>query len=198
MPWLSSSVASSVVAFVLLALFLGVEPYTRKSATARSLSRGAFDHGSTLLIGSAFGVSIIVLLLTLALNARHVGLLPAGVWLGWAGIVVMLLALALRLWATQTVGQFFTRTLLVTQDQQVVEQGPYRVIRHPGYLADIPLWIGAAVATRNAFARVAMALMMFIAYGYRIQVEEAMLRTTLGERYSAYMAHTWRLIPLIY
>jgi len=44
-------------------------------------------------------------------------------------------------------GRFFTRTLRVTGEQRVVSDGPYRVVRHPGYLGDILMWTGAALTT---------------------------------------------------
>ena len=76
MAILESSVASSITVYLTLGCFIGVEPLTRKNAAAKSLSRGEFDRGSTVVIGSAFGLSISMLLLTLALNALHIGLLP--------------------------------------------------------------------------------------------------------------------------
>ncbi len=200
MPFLMSSVASSVAAFLILGYFVGIEPRTRKTAAARSLSRGEFDRGSTAAIGIAFGISIAVLLLTLALNAFRLGLLalPLGAWFGWSGVAVMLLGLALRLQAARTLGAYFTRTLLAAPDQSIVQHGLYRVVRHPGYLGDLLLWIGASMATHNLFAIVCIPVVMVAAYAYRIRQEEAMLRATLGEPYVAYMARTQRLIPFVY
>ncbi len=198
MSWLMSGVASSVAAYLLLVIFLTVEPLTRKGRSARSLSCGAFDRGSTLIIGVAFGLAIIALVIAPPLNVYRLGRLPVPIWVGWLGVGVMTLALGLRLWATQTLGRYFTRTLLVTADQPIVTQGPYHLVRHPGYLADLLLWIGAAVATLNWWIMLLVALVMLIAYTYRIHVEEAMLRATLGEPYRAYMTRTWRLIPLVY
>lgn len=41
--------------------------------------------------------------------------------------------LALRVWSMRTLGAFYTRTLRTAQNQHVVDTGPYRMIRHPGY-----------------------------------------------------------------
>src|SRR5262249_12619163 len=103
MSILASSVASSIVVYLILGCFIVVEPLTRKNAAAKSLSRGEFDRGSTIVIGGAFGSSISVLLLTLALNALHSGLLPLplGAWLGWSGVALMLVGFTVRLWATR-------------------------------------------------------------------------------------------------
>ena len=93
---------------------------------------------------------------------------------------------------------FYTRTLLIQTEQRVVEQSPYRLLRHPGYLGDFLMFVGAGMATANWIAVVVIAVVMFSAYAYRIHVEEQMLQTTLGEPYRVYMKRSWRLIPWIY
>lgn len=198
--FLESSVVTSVAAFLILGAFLGIEPRTRKGAAARSLNRGEGDRGSTVAIGIAVAFSISLLLLTLALNAFRLSLLPQplGAWLGWIGVALMLIGLALRLQAARTLGAFYTRTLVAAPDQPVVQQGPYRLVRHPGYLGSLLLWLGAALATHNLIAVVCVPLVILAAYVYRIQQEEAMLRASLGEPYLTYMSRTRRLIPFVY
>jgi protein-S-isoprenylcysteine O-methyltransferase Ste14 len=199
-PVLMSSITTTVAALLILGYFLVVEPRTRKGAAARSLESGAFDRGSTLAIGAAFGFSIMLLLLTLALNAFQLGPLPLrfGAWLGWVGVGLMLAGLALRLLAARTLGAFYTRTLVAAPGQPVVQRGPYRVVRHPGYLGDLILWIGAALATQNLVAIAGIPVVMIAVYAYRIRREEAMLNATLGDSYAAYVARTWGLIPWVY
>jgi protein-S-isoprenylcysteine O-methyltransferase len=195
-----SSVTSSFAAFLILGGFLAAEPRTRTGAAARSLDRGASDRSSTRAIGMAFAFSLTLLLLTLALDAFGLGLLPLplGAWLGWMGVGIMLLGLALRLLAARALGAYYTRTLVAAPDQPVVRGGPYRVVRHPGYLGSLLLWIGAALATHNLVAIVGIPLLMVAVYVYRIRQEEAMLTATLGTPYVAYMARSWRLIPGVY
>lgn len=41
-------------------------------------------------------------------------------------------------------------------------------------------------------------ILMFVVYSYRIRSEEAMLLSALGDEYKEYVAHTWRLIPLVF
>jgi protein-S-isoprenylcysteine O-methyltransferase Ste14 len=80
----------------------------------------------------------------------------------------------------------------------VVDQGPYRLVRHPGYLGILALFVGAGSATGSWIAAGVITLLISAAYVYRIRMEETMLTTALGEPYRAYMAHTKRLIPFIY
>src|SRR5579875_2874594 len=191
------SIAVVVVAYALLIGFFLWERRSRKGDEAKSLARGAFDRGSTILIGLVFSLGFVLLLVSLPLNALGVAHMSLTPWIAWIGVVVMALGIALRIWANQTLGRFFTRTLRVTAGQTIVSDGPYRLVRHPGYLGDIMLWVGAAFATLNWITFPLLALAAGCAYAFRIHVEEAMLKEALGEPYRAYMAHTWRLLPFV-
>jgi protein-S-isoprenylcysteine O-methyltransferase len=85
----------------------------------------------------------------------------------------------------------------VTENQSIIRAGPYRLIRYPGYLGSILIWIGAAAATANWIVLVITLIAMLSVYVYRIQNEEKMVLTTNTE-YAEYQAHTWRLIPFVY
>jgi protein-S-isoprenylcysteine O-methyltransferase Ste14 len=84
----------------------------------------------------------------------------------------------------------------VTENQTIVRMGPYRLIRHPGYLGSILMWTGAAAATANWIVLVITLIAILSAYIYRIQNEEKMLLTTNAE-YGEYRTQTWRLIPFL-
>ncbi len=64
----------------------------------------------------------------------------------WLGLVIMLLGLGLRVWSMRVLGAYYSRTLRVTDTQVIVTQGPYRIVRHPGYLGTILLWVGSGRA----------------------------------------------------
>ncbi len=181
-----------ILAYGLVGGFLVIEGQMRQGKDAKNLERGKYDQGSTALIGVAYGVTIVSLLASALLPHTF----PVAIQ-GF-GLVMMVAGLGLRFWAFRTLGRFYTRTLLVTDKQQVVQDAPYNTIRHPGYLGSLLLWIGAGVATGSLPVLLIVVLAMGIAYTYRIRTEETMLLWTLGGEYERYRAHTWRLIPLVY
>jgi protein-S-isoprenylcysteine O-methyltransferase Ste14 len=188
---------NTLAAYVLLALFFIFEGRVRQGRAAMSMQRGEHDRRSTSGIALAFVLCSLSMLLAPVLNYLKIGaVIPPT--LAWAGLVASAGGLALRLWAPRVLGQFYTRTLRVAQQQIVVDQGPYRLIRHPGYAGDLAMWTGAGLATGNLVATLAIAVMMVTAYFYRIQVEEQMLVATLGQAYVDYQARTKRLIPFMY
>jgi protein-S-isoprenylcysteine O-methyltransferase Ste14 len=184
----------TVLAFVLALGFFAIEPFFRRGRTAKSLERTASDKGSSTLIVMLFWV---VIILPPLLNFLHAGRMESA-GLRWFGVLIMLLGLGLRFWSMRVLGEYYTRTLRVTDAQAIVTGGPYRVIRHPGYLGTICVWIGFALAVGNWIATIIAAILLFGVYGYRIRSEEAMLSERFGEDYQSYRKRTWRLVPYIY
>lgn len=76
------------------------------------------------------------------------------------GLIMQASGLALRVWSMRTLGAFYTRTLRTAQNQHVVDTGPYRMIRHPGYTGALLVWIGLALASRSVPATVVVAALM--------------------------------------
>jgi protein-S-isoprenylcysteine O-methyltransferase Ste14 len=97
-----------------------------------------------------------------------------------------------------TLGRFYSRTLRTESDQHVViETGPYRLIRHPGYTGSLLTWAGFALTSRSAPVTVVVSALLARAYGRRILAEEQLLRRTLPG-YASYSQRTKRLIPYIW
>jgi protein-S-isoprenylcysteine O-methyltransferase Ste14 len=112
-----------------------------------------------------------------------------------AALAVIALGLAVVLWAMH-VNPFFSSAVRIQRErgQYVVEGGPYRWVRHPGYLGAIPamfasgLVLGSWLAT--AFGGLGALWLL-----WRTIVEDRMLRTELPG-YEAYAGRVrWRLLP---
>src|SRR5262245_59486515 len=113
-----------------LLLWVGYEVLLRRRSDgdAASWEAGAADRRSTLMLGTA---SLLSVLLLVVLGVAGVGSVPVA-W-RWVGVAMVAAGLAVRAWSMRVLGRFYTRTLRVVGEQSVVTSGPYRVIRHPGY-----------------------------------------------------------------
>jgi protein-S-isoprenylcysteine O-methyltransferase len=121
-----------------------------------------------------------------------------GRWFDGVGVVLFAAGLILRWWAIVTLGRFFTVDVVIEKDHEVVERGPFRVVRHPSYTGVLLAFVGWALTLRNWAAILVVLVPIFIAFLRRMRVEEEALRGALGEKYAAYMRRTKRLIPGIY
>lgn len=154
------------------------------------------DRGSQGLVIAAVVVGV-------SLNFSLPGLIPAAT-ITWnrpllfsIGIAFMLLGVALRWYAIWVLGAYFTRDVAVRPDQQVVQAGPYRFIRHPSYSGSLLTIVGLGLAMTNWASLAAITIIALAGYLYRVSVEEKVLRQGLGQPYEEYMRHTRRFIPFV-
>jgi protein-S-isoprenylcysteine O-methyltransferase len=185
-----------VAALAILALQLLWEAVLRRGR-AKRVAIEASDRGTTLLT-----TALPLLVLAAALPAR-IWLEPGRVTpmgaAGWGLVGVMLAGSALRAWSMRSLGEFFTRTLVTFHDHRLVERGPYRWVRNPGYLAQLLVVVPAvAILSANALYLGAFALIYVEIYRRRIAAEERMLCARFGEEFERYRRRTWRLVPFLY
>jgi protein-S-isoprenylcysteine O-methyltransferase Ste14 len=115
-----------------------------------------------------------------------------------AGMVVLLAGLVLRGWSFKALGQYFTHSVMVSSDQEVIATGPYRVLRHPSYTGILLAVIGVGLASANWADLAGGLLLALTPMLWRIHVEESALMGTLGDRYRGYAAQHKRLVPLVW
>jgi protein-S-isoprenylcysteine O-methyltransferase Ste14 len=114
------------------------------------------------------------------------------------GEIVATCGIALRIWAILTLDRFFTFVVAISSDHRVVQHGPYRALRHPGYAGALLALAGAGIAVGNWLSLLLMIVGPALALSVRISVEETTLATALGAEYLAYASRTARLIPRIW
>ena len=54
--------------------------------------------------------------------------------------------LILRWWAIITLGRFFTVDVTIEKDHELVERGPFRIVRHPSYTGVLLAFVGLALS----------------------------------------------------
>ena len=89
-----------------------------------------------------------------------------GVALVWTGI-------ALRLWAIQTLGNFFTTHVIVRQEQRLVTAGPYQWLRNPAYTGTLTTFLGFGIAIGNWISLATLLALGSIPHIVRVTVEES-------------------------
>lgn len=179
---------------LLLAAWVLLEFVLRRGDEARNWQGGEEDRSSTRLVVVTY---VIAFLAPFLLDTSGVGVTIANSVLAWIGIAVGVVGLAIRIWAMRVLGQDYTRSLRTRDAQVLVERGPYRLVRHPGYIGSILVWAGSRLAV-NWLVASATALALLLVYAYRISAEERMLVDHFGDAYRAYKTRTWRLVPYVW
>lgn len=154
------------------------------------------DRGSLRLIWVLVpGGFVLATVLTLSLPQLSWRYIPAVQILG---ILLLLGGLALRWYAILYLGRYFTVNVAVATDHRLVDSGPYRLVRHPSYTGALIALLGTGIGFGNIAALLVITVCCFVAFAYRIGVEEQALMRGLGAPYRAYMERTKRLIPGVY
>jgi protein-S-isoprenylcysteine O-methyltransferase len=192
-------------AIIVLVLY-GLQSEIRFGARARTMHAGKSDRMSTWLLAGCTAVPILGFVLAVkAKSPSFAPFLPA--WfadavfpgmpaIAWAGVIAGACGLALRMWAVLALRERYTRTLLVHEQHAVERGGPYRWVRHPGYLGSLLCLNGIALASGNMFTFAASLIATSTAYAWRIKVEDEMLVAAFGEPYQRYCRETRALLPM--
>ncbi len=164
-----------IVAFVVLALMLMETLRASRNERAQRARGGVEPPGDVYrLMQIAYPGSFAAMLLEGAMRG-----VPATPVLA-AGVAVFAAAKALKWWAILSLGPFWTFRVLVVPGSQRVVTGPYRLLRHPNYVAVVGELAGVALMT-GALLSGPLALAGFAALLVkRISVEERALRELNG------------------
>ncbi len=167
------------------------------TATRRSRGDGARQDRSTLRV---LWLVIMVSVAAGVFVATHfrAGALPNRDLWRLAGLVLFVSGIAVRWWAIVTLGRFFTVDVQIAKDHELVERGPFRIVRHPSHSGVLLAFVGFALSLANWIALLVIALPIFAAFVRRMNVEEEALTGSLGASYLAYMQRTKRLLPGVY
>jgi protein-S-isoprenylcysteine O-methyltransferase Ste14 len=176
----------TVAAWVLLELGLRVRESVRGKGRRRR------DRGTRVLVALALGA--VIGTAAAARSAQSTFASPRA-----AGVIVIWLGLALRIWAIAALDDSFRTTVEVDPHQAVISTGPYRWVRHPSYTGLLLIAVGFGVACGAWMSLVVCVVLLLPALVRRIHVEEAELESVLGEAYRAYESNTTaRLIPWLW
>ena len=92
-------------------------------------------------------------------------------------------------------GVYWSPTLQMRENHQLITSGVYARIRHPMYTAIFIQGIGQVLYLPNWIVGPAWLVTFAILYLFRIGYEERMMLDRFGSEYDTYMQHTGRLLP---
>src|SRR5438270_5744984 len=176
------------VSLLLGLVFLISELLLTVTRRSRSRTRTKQDRSTLRVVWLVIIVSVAAGIYV----ARHwpAAALPHARSFAVAGAVLFVAGLLLRWWAIVTLGRFFTVDVTIEKDHELVERGPFRMVRHPSYTGVLLAFVGVGLSLGNWAALLVILVPIFVAFVRRMNVEEKALHRALGDRYVAYIRRT--------
>jgi protein-S-isoprenylcysteine O-methyltransferase Ste14 len=117
---------------------------------------------------------------------------------GAFGLIIYLTGFVIRWIAIVQLRKAFTVDVAFSTGQELKTDGIYRLVRHPGYLGALMMISGISIGMNSIISVIVVIVPVFLAFSYRIKVEEDLLLEAFGDRYREYSFKTKKFIPFVF
>jgi protein-S-isoprenylcysteine O-methyltransferase Ste14 len=147
------------------------------------------------VLSTVMGPLMLALPIVIGLDERYGWSVEPPLWVALVGLGLVVLGYLLIDWAVR-VNRYFSRFVRIQRDrgQVVISDGPYRFVRHPGYVGTLTIELATPLALGSGWGLVPAVLIAALIV-LRTVLEDRMLRNEL-EGYAEYAQRVrYRLIP---
>ncbi|MDA8870851.1 isoprenylcysteine carboxylmethyltransferase family protein, partial [Rhizobiaceae bacterium] len=114
--------------------------------------------------------------------------------MGYVGIAVISLAIALDVWAALTFRRHAANIMPHRAASTLIESGPFALSRNPIYLANVMLTLGVGLALDSRWFLLGAAALILVLQRFAIMREEAHMATLFGQAWQEYTLRVRRWI----
>ena len=141
--------------------------------------------------------SLTVVILAPFSDGHSSGVLNIGDAVRYAGIILCVPGFILMQMAEKYLGRQFSVEVTLQEGHKLIQDGPYKFIRHPRYLGILLFFTGISLAFRSLFS-ILVVLALGIVLVWRVFAEEALMKQEFGKDWDAYCAGSWRILPFLF
>ncbi len=128
-----------------------------------------------------------ILLLDMRVLPNSAAVAAIGVAVVWSGI-------AFAIWARYVLGSNWSSQVAIRENHELIQRGPYRLIRHPIYSGILAGAWGTAIAIGQLGAFLGVVLIT-LGLAYKGKQEELRLREVFGPAFDAHIQRTGMFLP---
>ena len=121
---------------------------------------------------------------------------PRAAWV-YIGLVLTACGLGFAIWARRVLGTNWSAMPGIKKDHELIQRGPYRLVRHPIYTGLLLAVFGSCLAegrVGNLWVVGMVAVLLIV----KLKAEEALLTRQFPEAYLRYQRRVKALIPFVY
>lgn len=119
-------------------------------------------------------------------------------WIMYGGEALILIGIIFRFVIIRSLGKYFTVDVTIKEGHKIKKEGFYKYLRHPSYAFSLLTSLGLGLYLNNWLSLIFAFVPPFLAFAYRIKIEEQALVEQFGNEYIEYRKTTKKLIPFIY
>lgn len=114
----------------------------------------------------------------------------------YIGLAVYLVFSWVQVWSFKTLGDNYSQDIMIKKNHELITKGPFKIIRHPQYLCQILLNIGATAVTFGYIVGL-LTLIEMPVYIMRASMEDKLLAKYFADKFSDYKKKSGFMIPFI-
>lgn len=113
------------------------------------------------------------------------------------GTAICAAGVSFAIWARAYLGTNWSGAVTLKQDHELIQTGPYSIVRHPIYTGFFIAFTGTAIVTGEVHGFLPIVI-YFIAVQTKINFEERMMLQQFPQQYPTYQRKVSRMIPFIF
>ncbi|MGD0284691.1 MAG: isoprenylcysteine carboxylmethyltransferase family protein [Candidatus Saccharimonadales bacterium] len=111
--------------------------------------------------------------------------------------IIVITGLVFAITARFTLGSNWSPHTVLKQGQELIENGPYAIVRHPIYTGILFMAIGTTIRIDQIFGFVLLVLVCLVLWS-KILSEEKLMQEHFPKQYQVYRQHVKAIIPFIF
>lgn len=185
--------------YILMGAWLFTEIFYKSQMSSNNSDQKGKDKSSLSLLWIVIISSISLSIFVANIHFEEFSLMiTMQNWIIYLGLIVLFIGILTRFLIIKSLGKYFTVDVTIREGHQIKKDGVYSILRHPSYSASLLTFLGLGLFLNNWISLIIAFIPPFLAFLYRIKIEEKALIEKFEQDYIDYKKQTKKLIPFIY
>lgn len=114
----------------------------------------------------------------------------------WTGVLFTALGIGFAIWARSWIGSNWSGTITIKDRHELIQGGPYRIVRHPIYTGMFLAYLGTALAFGEIRGLLGFPLLV-LGFGMKLHMEDTFMLQQFGSAYIEYQHRVKAVVPFL-